>query len=167
MKKYFIALCFILASCTKTVAPTTEPSLDANSVKLDVIGSVEPIYLLPIKSPFKSRIDTGAQTSSIDAHNIKRFERDGEHWVSFEVINDTSLEKHYFEKKVERLILITRTNKDEKRIVVNMDVKFANKIFKQEFSLNDREKFEYQVLIGRNILKGNFVVDVSVDNTYY
>ena len=36
----------------------------------NVIGAVEPIYLLPMKSPFLSRIDTGATTSSLDAQDI-------------------------------------------------------------------------------------------------
>lgn len=167
MKKCFILLSLFLSSC---IAPTHQDAkvIPVNKTNtLDVIGKLEPIYILPINVPFEARIDTGAQTSSIDAQNIKSFERDGEKWVSFEIVNDTSLEKHHFEKKIKRRTLITRTHKDEKRFVVEMDVKFANKIFQQEFSLNDREKFEYQVLIGRNILKGNFIVDVSVDHTYY
>ena len=50
---------------------------------LKVIGEVEPVYFLPMKSPFLSRIDTGAETSSVDADHVVSFERDGEKWVAF------------------------------------------------------------------------------------
>ena len=46
-----------------------------------------------------------------------------------------------------------------------MDVKFGGKIMKSQFSLADREKFDYQGLIGRNILTGLAVVDTSLSNT--
>ena len=46
-----------------------------------------------------------------------------------------------------------------------MDVKFGNEIITAVFSLADREKFEYQALIGRNILTGRAIVDTSVSHT--
>ena len=49
---------------------------------LGIIGAVEPIYMLPMKTPFAARIDTGAENSSLDVDNMKTFERDGEKWVS-------------------------------------------------------------------------------------
>ena len=49
----------------------------------NIIGAVEPFYILPMKSAFYARVDTGATTSSIDVENLKRFERDGKKWVSF------------------------------------------------------------------------------------
>ena len=46
-----------------------------------------------------------------------------------------------------------------------MEIKIGNQLFTKEFNLGNREKFNYQVLIGRNILNGLAVVDVSVKNT--
>ena len=48
-----------------------------------------------------------------------------------------------------------------------MDIKFGGQIIKEKFSLADREKFEYQALIGRNILTGRAIVDTSLSNTLH
>lgn len=132
---------------------------------LKIIGAVEPIYFLPMKSPFNARIDTGAETSSVDVANREMFERDGEKWVAFELINRDNGQKQRFEKKIFRQVTIRRAGEHEDRVIVLMDVKFGGKIIKAQFSLADREKFDYQALVGRNILTGRAIVDTSISNT--
>ena len=46
-----------------------------------------------------------------------------------------------------------------------MDVKIGNELINADFTLADREKFTYQILIGRNILNGRFLIDPSLENT--
>jgi hypothetical protein len=58
-------------------APTNnEPPRD-----VVVLGAVETVSLSGIEQNFDARVDTGATTSSIDAQNIKEFERNGKKWV--------------------------------------------------------------------------------------
>ena len=132
---------------------------------LRIIGAVEPVYFLPMKSPFISRIDTGAETSSIDADAVKKFERDGEKWVSFDLVNRETGERHHFEKRIKRQPTVKRINGSEERIVVLMDIRLGGEIVKEEFSLAHRDRFNYQGLIGRNILTGRVMVDTSLSNT--
>ena len=133
---------------------------------LGIIGAVEPIYLKDMNSVFYARVDTGATTSSLDATEITRFERDGEDWVSFVVTNAETKETKKFEKKVARKISIKRqSGNNESRVSVNMEIKFGNQQLVKEFTLVHREDFNYQVLIGRNILNGLAVVDVATSNT--
>lgn len=133
---------------------------------LGIIGAVEPIYLKDMNSVFYARVDTGATTSSLDATEITRFERDGEDWVSFVVTNAQTKETKKFEKKVARKISIKRqSGNNESRVSVNMEIKFGNQQLVKEFTLVHREDFNYQVLIGRNILNGLAVVDVATSNT--
>lgn len=133
---------------------------------LGIIGAVEPIYLKDMNSVFYARVDTGATTSSLDATEITRFERDGEDWVSFVVTNAQTKETKKFEKKVARKISIKRqSGKNESRVSVNMEIKFGNQQLVKEFTLVHREDFNYQVLIGRNILNGLAIVDVATSNT--
>ena len=87
--------------------------------------------------------------------------------MSFDIIDRRTKNTYHFEKKLRRKIAIKRINQDENRFVVNMDILFGKKTITEEFTLADREKFEYPVLIGRNILTGRAVVDTSVSNTFY
>ena len=44
-------------------------------------------------------------------------------------------------------------------------VHIGKEVVKGEFTLSDRDEFEYPVLLGRNILSGLALVDVSRSNT--
>lgn len=179
-KNIFFAIfaCFFafLSACNNrindikpAIVPEVEKKAEEPKIKskgeLDIIGAVEPIYILPIKAPFYARIDTGAETSSIDVKNLTKFERDGEKWVSFDIEHRESHETHHFEKKIKKRVAIRRAEEYEHRRTVDMTVKFGGKTFTAGFSLADRSDFEYQALVGRNILTGRAIVDTSVSNT--
>ncbi|MBR1840673.1 MAG: ATP-dependent zinc protease [Alphaproteobacteria bacterium] len=174
MRKVLILLLATgLAACAGEKAKVV-PGIVPNSAKeqkvvrvapTNIIGEVEKIYLPPMKSPFLARIDTGATTSSIDASDIKQFERDGEKWISFNLVNRETKEKASFEKRLQKKILIRRTGEYEKRPIVEMDVRMGNERFKANFTLTERGNFDYQALVGRNILSGRAIVDVSISNT--
>ena len=164
---FTIMLC---CSCQNQTKPVIVPAVEvvkpgASGRGLEIIGGVEPVYFLPMKTPFDSRIDTGAETSSIDVSNMRFFERDGEKWVSFELNHGINSETYVFEKRIKRRTSIRRIGKDEQRVVVDMDIKMGDNLINAEFTLANRDKFTYQGLIGRNILNGRFLIDPSVENT--
>lgn len=141
--------------------------LPGNGVKypLGVIGEIEPVYVLPLEDAFSARIDTGATTSSIDAANIVEFERDGKSWVCFDVIHRETRKTYSYKKRMVKNIKIVRGSENEERYVVKMDIKIGNQVLSRNFTLTDRSKFKFQVLIGRNVLSGLAVVDVNQKNT--
>lgn len=174
--KVCICVCttFVLQACTSVKKPSIVPAIVPQIQKTDIaaqrrqsniIGAVEPIYFLPMKSAFEARIDTGATTSSIDAQDITEFERDGEKWVSFKVVNRRSGETNVFEKPIIDTVRIKRAADGENRLKVAMEVKFGGERFVAEFTLAQRENFEYQGLVGRNILTGRAVVDTALSHT--
>lgn len=176
MQKILSAVCLLLLMGCQTADKTqVVPGIVPNAVKekkviqkvmpSNVIGAVERIYLPPMKSAFLSRIDTGATTSSLDAENIKMFERDGESWLSFTVVNRDTKETYTFEKPQVKRVRIKRIGEEEHRRTVEMDVKMGGETFKADFTVAERKDFDYQMLIGRNILSGRAIVDVSLENT--
>lgn len=117
----YIAICLLLAflvacrSDKQTIVPAIVPQSQKTQAKPEkpktdiarpsnIIGAVEPFYILPMKSAFYARIDTGATTSSIDVENLTRFERDGKKWVSFDIVNSRSKETHHFEKPIQKRV---------------------------------------------------------------
>ena len=153
----------IVPAVVHNVSTTEEVVVE--KAHLPIIGEVEPIYFLPMKSPFAARIDTGATTSSLDCQDVEYFERDGENWVAFKLKNRKTGEEHVFEKKVERSFKVKRAGKDESRKAIKMDVKMGGEVFSAVFSIADRSNFDYQGLVGRNILTGRFLVDTSTSYT--
>lgn len=135
--------------------------------KLGIIGEVEPVYFPPMKAPMLARIDTGAEFSAIGAENIKTFEREGAKWVSFDITNRQTKEKVHFEKRIYRMFNIKRQMLTEDRIGVLMTVQMGKEKITTSFSLADRSKFDYQILIGRNVLTGRAIVDTARAKTLY
>ena len=110
----------------------------------------------------KARIDTGATTTSLGAHDITPFERDGKRWVRFTIRDRVSGEEHPFEKPLSRMVEIKRHNASpDTRPVVRMPLTLGRVSATVEVSLNNRDPFDYPVLIGRNFMDGRIVVDVS------
>lgn len=173
-KFYLVLLALLVSGCQakQVIVPavvhnvnTTKQEIVVEKAHLPIIGEVEPIYFLPMKSPFLARIDTGATTSSLDCRDVEYFERDGERWVTFKLKNRKTGEEHVFEKKIERSFKVRRVGEDERRKAVKMDVKMGKEVFSAVFSIADREQFDYQGLIGRNILTGRYIVDTSTSYT--
>lgn len=167
-KIYLLGAILMASACQNNITPAIVPSVEvppATPHGLEIIGGVEPVYFVPMKAPFAARIDTGAETSSVDADRIRAFERDGEKWVSFRLLNQQNGESYNFEKRIIRKTSIRRAEGNEARYVVNMDIKIDGEIINAEFTLAKRDKFNYQGLIGRNVISGRFIVDPSVENT--
>ena len=173
MKKFILFLVIIfLFGCHSTAMTTTKTNIttDINKQQISqipIVGGVETLYIHPFDISFQARMDTGAETSSIDAKNIQPFERDGEKWVSFDITNRKNNQTQHYEKPIVRKTHIVRTLIEESRYVVNMNLKMGNEIIDAEFTLNNRSKFEYQILIGRNIINGRFIIDSSIENTLH
>ncbi len=131
-----------------------------------IVGTVEKVRITPPGLVFTALMDTGAETSSLDAHNIQRFERDGKRWVRFDVLHPETGEIVPMEQKLERKTRILQSTNDEfeRRLVVELSFSFGDITQIAEFTLADRSHLNYPVLIGRNILKDVMVVDVSRSN---
>ncbi|WP_432453454.1 MULTISPECIES: ATP-dependent zinc protease family protein [unclassified Agarivorans] len=128
-----------------------------------VIGETEWVSLEHQKMAFQARIDTGAATSSLNAVDIVKFERDGKNWVRFNLRHDTIKQDIMIERPVIRTaeVIQSSSNSAEKRPVVSMLVKLGPISEKVQFTLSDRSHLSYPVLLGRSFLKDISVVDIS------
>lgn len=129
-----------------------------------IVGRVEKVHIYPSDLVMNARIDTGAETSSIDARDITEFERDGKNWVRFTLVDRKTNASHVIERKVVRTVKILQSSQEEgyeKRVVITLKISIGDKTELSEFTLTNREHMTYPVLIGRNALLDLMIVDVS------
>lgn len=113
---------------------------------------------------FPAKLDTGADVSSMNAVNIKRFKKDGQDMVSFTYQNNQG-DKQDFTKPVIDVMRI-KAKKGEKvniRPVVEMKVKLGDLEKEVRVNLQDRSRFEYSMILGKNFLKHDAVVSSNED----
>lgn len=127
-----------------------------------ILGQEEWLWFEDLQDSYKTRVDTGAATSSLNATEIVNFERDGEDWVKFNLahMDNTKLE---LESKVVRISKIRQSSSttEVKRYVISLPVQLGNIRTKTEFTLADRNHMSFPVLLGRTFIKDIAIVDVA------
>lgn len=111
-----------------------------------------------------AKIDTGAYTSSLHCHHIERITKDGKPFVRFNLLDPSH--EIYNDKLFELPIHKSKTVKSsngvaEERFIVKTTIRILDRKLEAQLSLTDRSEMRYPLLIGRRLLKGHFVVDVS------
>jgi hypothetical protein len=107
-----------------------------------------------------ARIDTGARTSTVWASRV--LEKDGGIEVTLfgpgsEFYTGKVLRYEEFETRV-----VTSSNGiSEERYMAKILIHIGGRKIRARFTFADRSKQTYPVLIGRNVLRGKFVVDVK------
>lgn len=114
------------------------------------------LYLADIPA----RVDTGARLSSVWA---SAEEEDGRLKVVF-FGKDSPLYTGvpvYF-GSYEQLVVASSMGHTQRRYVVKLLVSIGGKKIRASFTLANRSSQVYPILIGRNVLRGKFIVDVKV-----
>jgi hypothetical protein len=107
-----------------------------------------------------AKVDTGAKTSSIWASNVH--EHDGK--LSFTLFAPESslyTGEEHSTKNFTQTIVASSIGAQQERYKVVLLIKLKGKRIRASFTLADRSKQAYPILIGRNVLRGKFLVDVQ------
>ncbi|MCX4120011.1 RimK/LysX family protein [Vibrio parahaemolyticus] len=108
---------------------------------------------------FPVKLDTGADVSSINAKDIKLFQKDGKDMVSFTYENDLGMQKAFTREVVDVMkITAKKGEKANVRPVVEMHVKLGDLEKKIRVNLQDRGRFHYSMILGKNFLKHGALV---------
>lgn len=157
-EKYFSWLVLVILLGVATPVAATQKR---------IIGWIEPVTVLINDTvlTFAAKIDTGADYSSIDAESLETFTRNGETWVSFELEDDNGNLK-LLELPLHKKTRVKRKgSSSERRYVVMLDMCLGGIRRTTRFSLVDRHNYKYRLLIGRDFLRGRFVIDAELKNT--
>jgi ribosomal protein S6--L-glutamate ligase len=128
-----------------------------------IVGSEEwcglPLLGLPA---VKARVDSGAKTSSLHAFNIRKFTRNRDTWVSFEIHplqKNDELIVRCEAQVVDRRTVKSSSGTAERRYVVKTNITLADQTFEAELTLTNRDSMGYRMLLGREAMSGRMIVD--------
>ena len=129
----------------------------------ETLGWLESAFLQPWGVRVTAKLDTGARTSSINAHDIHVYKEKEEKWVRF-TLPVGEREGYVNGIEVERpLVRVTRikehVGESVLRYVVALDVCINGKTRSTEVTLADRSQFNYTLILGRVMLANNIIVD--------
>ena len=148
------------------VAHATPPVAQAGEVEKAIFGHVERVIISEKGFSLKARLDTGAQTSSLDAHNIVRLRRGDVRYVRFDVMDPDTGDFVTLERPLVRNVRIRQhTAPPMRRPVVKMWLCLGHKVREVEVNLTSRSDFLYPLLIGRSAMRGSIVVDPELTFT--
>ena len=128
-----------------------------------IIGWRENVALQQLDIPrIKAKIDTGAKSSALHAFNIRELQRDGKAIVRFQVHPLQRDSKTTITAEADLLEYRKIRNSGgiaQLRPVIKTQVTLGEQTWTIELSLTDRDVMGFRMLLGRQAVRGHFLVD--------
>lgn len=133
---------------------------------MKVLGRAERIDLPEFGlTNLPAKVDTGAYSSSIDCEKVELIQQDSEQSLSFVLLRPgrDGYTGNSVTTKDFDVTEVTNANGVQKRFVIFTDMIVNGETAKCRFTLTDRSKLRYPVLIGRRFIRdAGYMVDVTV-----
>ena len=132
-----------------------------------IIGATADMSVEGTGIHYIARIDTGAGRTSLNAKDIVVEASNGENMhhdvgkmVSFTTENAQGQSKR-LTAKIVGINKVTNSQGVERRYIIKLNITYHGETRKVRVNLRDRSSMEYKLLIGRDWLKGHYMVDVE------
>ncbi len=152
---------------------TTAMGDEVSTKSKRIIGATAVLTEVSTSIPFQARVDTGAKSSSLHVEKIeiknesKRRDDNVGKAIRFLVKNKEG-ESAWIETTIASAVRVRSSAQTDGKYDHRYKVRLTLELdgFRKEVlvSLNDRARMAYPLLIGRNFLRDDFLVDVSKDS---
>ena len=135
-----------------------------------LIGAIALIRESDSGFEFRARVDTGAKSCSL---HMEEWEIPDEQEdmrknigkpIRFRVIGPDPEQECWIDAKIYATVIIKNSQKKERRYKVWLNLEHGGIKKRVSVTLNDRSGMKFPMLIGRNFLRGDFLVDVSTED---
>lgn len=134
---------------------------------LKIIGSEEWCVFEDLGIPaIKARVDSGAKTSSLQATNLKIFNKGAQEWVKFEVNplqENRSIAIACEARLIDRRMVKSSSGISEERLVVKSPITLGDDTFEIELTLANRDTMEFRMLLGREAITERYMVNPALN----
>jgi hypothetical protein len=128
-----------------------------------VLGWREWVSLPDLDTPWiKAKVDTGARSSALHAFDLEHFDCDGRNWVRFSIHpwQRTASEAHTVTAPLlERRSVRSSSGRAQDRPVVITPLRIGDEQWDIELTLTRRDEMGFRMLLGREAIRGRFLVD--------
>lgn len=110
----------------------------------------------------KAKIDTGARSSALHAHQIHPYFKGGQRWVMFAIHpyqNNCSVSIECHAPVKDRRIVTDSGGHRQRRYVIETDIAIGLSLIRAELTLTNRDSMLFRMLIGRTAINSRFIVD--------
>jgi hypothetical protein len=150
-------------------AETQEAPPDEDS-DVRVIGATTIVTEVSTGVPLPARVDTGATSCSIhcEAIEIEDANPNPRENIGKPVrflVRYGGSEGKWVESKIVDHVVVRTSERDDERYKVKLQLRWEDVEKKVVATLNDRQRMKYPMLLGRNFLRDDFLVNVSMDAT--
>lgn len=137
--------------------------------KKTVVGRVEFIDFPKLKlTEVEAKVDTGAYSTSIHCEDIEEKEDEKGKKLCFTIVHPVKKTKkrRVCVRTYSTVYVKSSNGQREKRYAIESSVRMANKVHITKLTLSNRDNMKYPVLLGRKLLRGNYIVDVDLKHNH-
>lgn len=151
------------SDATETKQTANQPS---KLGKKHIIGATATVEEVRSDLMFRARVDTGATTTSlhVEEYTIEdeadRMENNVGKKIRFRMTNQDG-ESEWMESRISEVSVVKTSVDQELRYKVLLTLRLYEVKKRVLVTLKDRSHMKYPMLLGRNFLRGDFVVDVE------
>jgi hypothetical protein len=163
----------LIAVCAVSVAITSAGGQTVSKPEKHIIGATAVLTEAISGLPFAARIDTGAASCSL---HVEKMEIEGEQEkplrnigkpIRFQVKNEKG-KTAWIEAKIAAVVRVRssalKDGEVDRRYKVPLTLKWGDVSKEVLVTLNDRTDMKFPLLVGRNYLTRDFLVDVDLDS---
>jgi hypothetical protein len=113
----------------------------------------------------KTKIDTGAKTSTLHAFAVNPIKKNGKHYVQFSVHplqRRKDLVVHCVADLLDARWVTDSGGHREHRFVIKTHMVINDQRWPIELTLTNRDTMRFRMLLGRTVLKNNFLINPAV-----
>lgn len=160
---------FIMMSCLMAASLAVSANQQATTEipkanNQSVLGHEEKARLFPGNIKIPARIDTGATTNSMHGVDAEVIEKNGKQYVRFNFI-DHNDEVHAMTRPLVDQTVVKQASGKQTRYVVEMGLCVGDYYKETRFTLADRSRMTFPILVGRNYLDKSLLVSSADKNT--
>jgi hypothetical protein len=157
----------LVCFCGAFMASAEEAATPTQS-RVRLIGATTLVTEVTTGLPLPARVDTGATSCSIhcETFEIKDAHPDPKENIGKPVrflVKNKDGEGLWVESKIVDHVTVRTAERDDERYKVRLRLRWEDVEKKVVATLNDRQNMKYPMLLGRNFLRDDFLVNVSLN----